>query len=58
MKYLVSPDGKQIAIRSVHDEDGRTAYGVMTDDRGGRWARKHEVEGWTELKPVEQGPEE
>lgn len=51
-QYLVSPDGHAIAIRSIYDEDGITAYGIMTDKQGGHWGKKVDVEGWQELAPV------
>jgi hypothetical protein len=52
----LSPDGKSVAIRSVYDENGDMAYGVMHSANGGHWASWAEVQGWQPLDLPQNGP--
>jgi len=58
-KYLVSPDGNAIAVRSDQENpEAWNAWGVMHAQNGGHWASTSQLVGWFYSETTEQSIEE
>ena len=54
-QYLVSPDGKAVAVRSDQaDPEAWNAWGVIHAQHGGHWSATAELIGWTVAEATDE----